>query len=144
DERRQTTGFIIVLRDVTEQEKIEQERREFVSNVSHELRTPLTTMKSYLEVLTEGTWENRELAPRFLTVVQDETERMIRLVSDLLQLSRMDHKEYTLQKKPTDFIRYFEYIIDRLEINITENITFKREIPQQRVLVMLDEDRMTQ
>ena len=83
-------GLIVVLHDNTEQEKIDMERREFVSNVSHELRTPLTTMRSYLEALADGAWKNEEIAPSFLHVTQTETERMIRLVNDLLKLSRMD------------------------------------------------------
>src|SRR5690606_8909244 len=60
------SGLIAVLHDNTEQEKIDMERREFVANVSHELRTPLTTMRSYLEALAEGAWEDRDLAPHFL------------------------------------------------------------------------------
>ena len=67
------------MHDITEQEKIEMERREFVANVSHELRTPLTTMSSYLEALADGAWEDKEIAPNFLNVTQNETERMIRL-----------------------------------------------------------------
>ncbi len=58
-------GLITVLHDITEQEKIESERREFVANVSHELRTPLTTMRSYLEALAEGAWKDEEIAPSF-------------------------------------------------------------------------------
>ncbi|MCU4670959.1 cell wall metabolism sensor histidine kinase WalK, partial [Bacillus paralicheniformis] len=77
-------GLIAVIYDVTEQEQIDQERREFVANVSHELRTPLTTMRSYLEALAEGAWQDPNIAPRFLNVTQNETERMIRLVNDLL------------------------------------------------------------
>src|SRR5699024_9465673 len=84
---QKATGIINVLSDVTEEEKIEQERREFVSNVSHELRTPLTTLRSYLEALTDGAWEDPEIAPKFLEVIQNETERMIRMVNSLLQLS---------------------------------------------------------
>src|SRR5690606_18339769 len=87
-------GLIAVLHDITEQEQIEEERREFVVNVSHELRTPLTTLKSYIEALQDGAWKDEELAPRFLSVIGDETDRMIRLVNDLLQLSKMDKKEY--------------------------------------------------
>src|SRR5699024_3317166 len=87
DENGEIIGFITVISDVTEQEKVEQERRQFVSNVSHELRTPLTTMRSYMEALTEGAWEDKDIAPRFLQVAQNETERMIRMVNDLLQLS---------------------------------------------------------
>src|SRR5699024_8001389 len=144
DEDDEVTGFITVLSDVTEQEKVERERREFVSNVSHELRTPLTTMRSYLEALTDGTWQDQELAPKFLKVTQNETERMIRLVNDLLHLSRMDNKEYTLHRKRTDFINYFHQIIDRFEMNITENITLKRDMPKGPLYVWLDEDKMTQ
>ncbi len=144
DEQDQITGFIAVLSDVTKQEKVEQERREFVSNVSHELRTPLTTIRSYIEALTDGTWQDQDLAPRFLSVVQDETDRMIRLVNDLLQLSRMDNKEYSLNHKRTDFINFFHNVIDRLEVNIQENIIFNRELPNKRYYVWLDEDRMTQ
>ncbi|HLR74386.1 MAG TPA: cell wall metabolism sensor histidine kinase WalK [Virgibacillus sp.] len=144
DEDDEVTGFITVLSDVTEQEKVERERREFVSNVSHELRTPLTTMRSYLEALTDGAWQDQELAPKFLKVTQNETERMIRLVNDLLHLSRMDNKEYTLHRKRTDFIHYFHQIIDRFEMNITENITLKRDLPKGPLYVWLDEDKMTQ
>src|SRR5699024_9402022 len=70
DKGHHISGFIIVINDVTEEEKMEQERREFVSNVSHELRTPLTTMRSYLEALTEGAWKDKEIAPKFLSVTR--------------------------------------------------------------------------
>src|SRR5690625_4208220 len=92
----QSSGVIAVLSDVTEEEKVEQERKEFVSNVSHELRTPLTTLRSYIEALTDGAWEDPIIAPKFLEVTQNETERMIRMVNSLLQLSRMDSKELSL------------------------------------------------
>ena len=72
------TGYIAVLHDVTEQQQVERERREFVANVSHELRTPLTSMNSYIEALEEGAWQDKELAPSFLSVTREETERMIR------------------------------------------------------------------
>src|SRR5699024_11828876 len=80
DDDHQVTGTIMVINDGTEQEKLERERREFVSNVSHELRTPLTTIRSYIETLTEGAWKNEQIAPKFLKVAQNETERMIRMV----------------------------------------------------------------
>ncbi len=93
------TGYIAVLHDVTEQQQVERERREFVANVSHELRTPLTSMNSYIEALEEGAWQDKELAPSFLSVTCEETERMIRLVNDLLQLSKMDNESIKLRKK---------------------------------------------
>lgn len=144
DDEEEITGFITVISDVTEQEKVEQERRDFVSNVSHELRTPLTTMRSYVEALTEGAWKDKEIAPKFLGVTQNETERMIRMVNDLLQLSKMDHKEYGLHKERTDFINYFDQIIDRFEMNVAEKINLKRELLKGQYYVYIDKDKMTQ
>lgn len=144
NENNEINGFIAVITDVTEQEKLEQDRREFVSNVSHELRTPLTTMRSYLEALADGAWQDEDLAPKFLKVTQDETERMIRLVNDLLQLSRMDQREYTLQRERTEFTSYFHEVIDRFEMNVTDNIQFQRHLPKQKFYVWLDRDKMTQ
>ncbi|WP_214734946.1 cell wall metabolism sensor histidine kinase WalK [Exiguobacterium sp. s154] len=138
------TGLIVVLHDVTEQEQVEQDRREFVANVSHELRTPLTTMRSYLEVLAEGAYQDEELAPRFLETTQNETERMIRLVNDLLQLSKMDSKEYKMQKVKFDFVQFFNDIIDRHEMMKGDAIQFRRKLMKRRVYVHADQDKMTQ
>ncbi|WP_047983475.1 cell wall metabolism sensor histidine kinase WalK [Ornithinibacillus californiensis] len=144
DDDDEITGFITVISDVTEQEKIEQERREFVSNVSHELRTPLTTMKSYLEALIDGEWKNEAIAPKFLDVTQNETERMIRMVNDLLQLSKIDNKEQQMQKERTDFISLFHHIIDRFEMNAPEHIAFVRDLPNEKLFVWIDKDKLMQ
>ncbi|MCU9613461.1 cell wall metabolism sensor histidine kinase WalK [Caldibacillus lycopersici] len=137
-------GLIVVLHDITEQEKIELERREFVANVSHELRTPLTTMRSYLEALTEGAWKDEEIAPKFLNVTQNETERMIRLVNDLLQLSKMDSKDYRLEKEWVSFIPYINRVIDRFEISRERGISYVRRFPKQQIYVEIDTDKVTQ
>jgi two-component system sensor histidine kinase VicK len=137
-------GLITVLHDITDQEKIDAERREFVANVSHELRTPLTTMRSYLEALAEGAWKDEEIAPNFLEVTQNETERMIRLVNDLLQLSKMDSRDYRLTKEWVDFVDFFDRIIDRFELTKDETISFKRNLPDARMFVEIDEDKLTQ
>ncbi|WP_350300811.1 cell wall metabolism sensor histidine kinase WalK [Peribacillus frigoritolerans] len=137
-------GLITVLHDITEQEKIESERREFVANVSHELRTPLTTMRSYLEALAEGAWKDEEIAPSFLSVTQNETERMIRLVNDLLQLSKMDSKDYRLKTGWVNFNKFYDHIIDRFEMTKNDDITFKRDLPKEAYFVDIDEDKITQ
>ncbi|MGY6213482.1 cell wall metabolism sensor histidine kinase WalK [Cytobacillus firmus] len=137
-------GLITVLHDITEQEKIDMERREFVANVSHELRTPLTTMRSYLEALADGAWQDEEIAPNFLDVTQNETERMIRLVNDLLQLSKMDSKDYRLSKDWIDFIFFYNRIIDRFEMTKQQNVTFERRLPDHSAFVEIDEDKLTQ
>ncbi|WP_339252691.1 cell wall metabolism sensor histidine kinase WalK [Sporosarcina sp. FSL W8-0480] len=137
-------GLIVVLHDNTEQEKIDMERREFVSNVSHELRTPLTTMRSYLDALAEGAWKNEEIAPSFLRVTQTETERMIRLVNDLLKLSRMDSKEYELNTEWVEFNHFFNSIIERFEFSKSQNVQFKRLLSPTDMFVEIDTDKMTQ
>ncbi len=145
DDYDKVSGFITVLSDVTEEEKIERERREFVSNVSHELRTPLTTLRSYLEALTDGAWKDEEIAPHFLKVTQDETERMIRMVTSLLDLSRMDSKAETLQRRRANFTQFLHEIIDRFEMNVKdERIILNRDIPNEETYVWIDKDKMTQ
>lgn len=137
-------GLIAVLHDITEQEKIEMERREFVANVSHELRTPLTTMRSYLEALSDGAWKDEEIAPYFLNVTQTETERMIRLVNDLLRLSKMDSKDYRLSKEVIDVVAFYNQIIDRFEMTKEQNVTFERKLPDESILLEFDPDKITQ
>ncbi|MGM0877069.1 MAG: cell wall metabolism sensor histidine kinase WalK [Bacillota bacterium] len=137
-------GLIAVLYDITEQEKIELERREFVANVSHELRTPLTTMRSYLEALADGAWKDDKIAPQFLNVTQTETERMIRLVNDLLQLSKLDRTDYRLNKDWINFTDFFNKIIDRFEMTKSQHVLFIRNIPKVALYVDIDTDKITQ
>jgi len=137
-------GLIAVLHDNTEQEKIDIERREFVANVSHELRTPLTTMRSYLEALADGAWQDPDLAPNFLNVTQTETERMIRLVNDLLKLSKMDSSETELSKEMVEFNVFFNRIIDRFEMSKSHKVNFKRQLPKEQYFVEIDPDKLTQ
>ncbi|KTW21224.1 histidine kinase [Staphylococcus xylosus] len=137
------TGYIAVLHDVTEQQQVERERREFVANVSHELRTPLTSMNSYIEALEGGAWEDDDLAPQFLSVTREETERMIRLVNDLLQLSKMDNESDQITKEIVDFNMFINKIINRHEMS-AKDTTFIREIPKQTIFTEIDPDKMTQ
>lgn len=137
------TGYIAVLHDVTEQQQVERERREFVANVSHELRTPLTSMNSYIEALEGGAWKDDHLAPQFLSVTREETERMIRLVNDLLQLSKMDNESDQITKEIVDFNMFINKIINRHEMS-AKDTTFIREIPKQTIFTEIDPDKMTQ
>ncbi|MCW6652776.1 cell wall metabolism sensor histidine kinase WalK [Aerococcaceae bacterium NML210727] len=150
--RRETgfiTGLVCVLTDVTEQEKTEQERRDFVSNVSHELRTPLTSIKSYTEALSEGAWQDKQIAPEFLNVIQSETDRMMRMIGNLLDLSKIDGGQYKLDSEYIDFKRLVNHILNRFEFMLENGESEKkyrilRDITSREVYVEVDQDRMTQ
>ncbi|WP_018659055.1 cell wall metabolism sensor histidine kinase WalK [Allofustis seminis] len=143
-------GTVCVLHDVTEQEQIEAERKEFVSNVSHELRTPLTSMRSYIEALIDGAWKDEELAPKFLEVAQSETDRMIRMIQDLLHLSRIDSGRSELDLEIIDMNQMLTQIIQRFRILLDseeykgKNYQIKEEIVDEIVFAEIDLDRMTQ
>ena len=141
------SGLVCVLHDVTEKEKDEEERRQFVSNVSHELRTPLTSMRSYIEALVDGAWQDPEVSPAFLKVTQEETNRMIRMINDLLQLSRMDANKIELKKELVNLNELFNYVIDRFDMVLKDsdkNYQIKREFTKRSIWVDIDTDRMIQ
>lgn len=138
-------GTIAVLQDVTEQENLEASRREFVANVSHELRTPLTTIKSYAEALDDGALEDPQLAGRFVGVIRSETERMIRLVTDLLHLSRLDSREAQLRYQETDISEMLEDVADRFSFQIRQKrISISTVIRRGVSTAWLDRDQIDQ
>lgn len=144
------SGYVCVLHDVTEQLRIDEERKQFVSNVSHELRTPLTSMRSYLEALSDGAWKDEDIAPRFLEVTQNETDRMIRMVQDLLHLSRIDTGRSQLDLEIIDIKELFDHVLSRFEMLINSNeysdksYSIKRKIMDEVVFVEVDTDRFIQ
>ncbi|MBO9608802.1 MAG: cell wall metabolism sensor histidine kinase WalK [Paenibacillaceae bacterium] len=139
------TGTIVVLQDVTEQEELERARREFVANVSHELRTPLTTIKSYLEALDDGALEEPQLAQRFVGVTRSETERMIRLVSDLLHLSRFDSNQARIERSWTDVTEMLEEVADRFSFQLQQrNISIYLFVEVGIDRLLLDRDKIDQ
>lgn len=147
------SGLACVLHDVTEQQKIDQDRKQFVSNVSHELRTPLTSVLSYIEALSDGAWKDPEIAPKFLKVTQEETDRMIRMINDLLTLSRMDSGTQKLNLELVNLNELFNYVLNRFDMIIDSNeqnersdkhYTIKREFTKRDLWVEIDTDRFTQ
>lgn len=144
------SGLVCVLSDITEQEKVEQERRSFVSNVSHELRTPLTSVKSYTESPIDGAWEDEEIAPEFLKVISTETDRMIRMITDLLNLSRMDQGKQDLNREFVSINELVAHIIDRFEMVLkseqyrNKKYTIERDFTQRTLWVEIDQDKFIQ
>ena len=141
------SGLVAVLHDTTEQEKEERERRLFVSNVSHELRTPLTSVKSYLEALDEGALYE-PVAPDFIKVSLDETNRMMRMVTDLLHLSRIDNATSHLDVELINFTAFITFILNRFDKMRSQEQEKKyelvRDYPITSVWIEIDTDKMTQ
>ena len=141
------SGLVAVLHDTTEQEKEERERRLFVSNVSHELRTPLTSVKSYLEALDEGAL-SEPIAPDFIKVSLDETNRMMRMVTDLLHLSRIDNATSHLDVELINFTAFITFILNRFDQirgqDEEKKYELVRDYPITSVWIEIDTDKMTQ
>lgn len=145
DEKGEKTGIVMVLQDITERQKLDNMRKEFVANVSHELKTPLTSIKSYTETLLDGALDNRELSEQFLQVVNSEADRMSRLVKDLLQLSSLDYKQVKWNKKSADLVKIVESCVLKLSMtakNKQQKIKFVNEgVP---VVGYMDIDKIEQ
>ncbi len=138
-------GVVIVLYDITEQERLEELRRDFVANVSHELRTPLTTVKSYVETLLDGAVDSPELTARFLGVVRDEADRMTRLVSDLLQLAQLD----AMSKRERFFLQPIKEMIkdvtSKLAVTFEQKgLGFSLALPESSPLIYAAQDKVQQ
>jgi signal transduction histidine kinase len=118
---------------------------DFVANVSHELRTPLTAIKGTVETLRDGAVDDPRVRDRFLETVEDETDRLIRLVNDLLVLSRADSEALNLQREPTDLAHLAREVQGRLSAraeagNIALTVVAEPNIP----VALADPDRIEQ
>lgn len=137
-------GMVYVLRDVTEETRLEEARKRFVADVSHELRTPITVLRSYVEALLDGAYEEQELALQFLQVMDRETVRMARLIQDLLQLSRLDSGYETIKKEKTSTIELVNRLAERFALlAFQSNIQFITDVAEAS-WIWVDKDRFNQ
>jgi len=140
----EVTGAVAVLRDVTELRQTERLRRELTANVSHELRTPLTSIKGFAETLLDGAMKDEETCRRFLTIINGETDRLVNLVDDLLDLSLLESKRVTLDLKPVDLGDLVAHTVDKLRpLALTSQLTLVQSAPSGLV-VFADPDRLEQ
>lgn len=112
-------GVIMIVRDITETVRLDNMRKEFVANVSHELKTPLTSIKGYSETIMNGDLTYQEIA-KFSKVINQEANRMGRLVSDLLQLSRFDDKKVNLKKNMFSLDNLAKSVCDKMSFSAKE------------------------
>lgn len=144
-EKKQVSGTVVVLHDVTEQQALEQMRRDFVANVSHELRTPLTTVKSYVETLLDGAVEEPDLRSRFLRVVEAETDRMVRLVRDLLHLSQLDRGKASMDLQDHALVPLLDECLTKLALPMErKHLLLQRDFPTDLPPVRVDRDKVQQ
>lgn len=143
--RAQTVGAMLVLHDVSELRRLEAVRTEFVANVSHELRTPLTSIRGYLETLLEGGLEDRAHARPFLEVIHKHTERLGRLLDDLLDLSNLELGTVTLHRRPTVLAEVIHNVMTIYGPQAAkQEIELLADLPHDLPSVLVDRDRLAQ
>nr|WP_054672519.1 histidine kinase dimerization/phospho-acceptor domain-containing protein [Calditerricola satsumensis] len=146
--RRGTTGALVgvvaVLHDITEIRRLEQVRREFVANVSHELKTPVTSLKGFAETLLDGAMYDEKTCRAFLEIIYEESERLSRLIQDLLQLSQIENRQITLRK---GLLSARDEVADVVRL-VAHTAEAKRQTVENRVpeglRVYADRDRLRQ
>ncbi|MFA5881871.1 MAG: phosphate regulon sensor histidine kinase PhoR [Eubacteriales bacterium] len=138
-------GVVAVLRDITAFREVERMKTDFVANVSHELRTPLTSIKGFVETLMDGAMEDPKTAAHFLEIINDETDRLNRLISDLLSLSRVEAKQGQIRKAALNLDKLIINTVSILSPQASEknqilNVDIKTPLP----VISADEDMIGQ
>lgn len=138
-------GIVYVFQDVTEQQKLDELRKDFVANVSHELKTPLTSIKSYTETILDGMVDDVDMQRQFLGVVNSEADRMARLVRDLLQLSNFDAKKVVFDKEYNDYVDLLNKSMLKLQVTASQKFQdFTFTASTHKMVGYFDFDRIEQ
>ncbi|WP_423229830.1 two-component system histidine kinase PnpS [Clostridium aceticum] len=136
-----TIGLVTVIEDITEIRKLEKIRSHFVTNVSHELKTPLTSISGFVETLKSNTIEDEETKQRFLDIIDIETERLKRLIEDILTLSEIENSQHrALQEEvfPTNMMRQVEEMMRPIASN--KGIELSSEIDMNLPMIYGNKD----
>ncbi|GIO04314.1 PAS domain-containing sensor histidine kinase [Brevibacillus reuszeri] len=138
-------GVVVVLHDITEIRRLEKMRSDFVANVSHELRTPITSIKGFTETLLEGAMQDEETCRNFLQIISDESERLYRMIRDILDLSKIEQKRIPLQ---VSRIHLQDMISSAVAIMNDQaqrkELTITLPLPQPEIYLMTDRDCLQQ
>jgi len=137
-------GAVAVLHDVTEIERAEKTRRDFIANVSHELRTPLTSISGYVETLLDGTLEIPVSAREFLTTILKNAARMTRLTEDLLALASVESGDYKVKLRPVSASSLVHDAIESLTGMVLDSDVSLQSGGATGAIVLADEDALTQ
>lgn len=138
-------GVVALLRDITERKRLEEMRSEFVANVSHELRTPLTSIRGFAETLLDGALEDPKVARQFTEIINNESERLSRLIEELLNLSKIEDRRYIPKRQPVDVLELVDNVVTILKPRAEEkNLNIKVNLPDRLPLAHGDPDMLTQ
>lgn len=137
-------GVVIILHDITAIRRLEKMRSDFVANVSHELKTPVTSLIGFTETLLDGALEDKETCRSFLEIIHDESQRLQRLIGDILDLSKIESRELPLQIETIDVSQFMRSTADTLQSQIVQNdLTLHLHLPKT-LYVEGDKDRLRQ
>ncbi len=135
---------IMVFHDNTEIRNLENTRREFVANVSHELKTPLTSLQGFIETLLGGALKDKEQSEKFLDIMAEDTQRLARLIDDLLELSRIESKTVSLKKEPLLLKEEIQRALEAFTQRLQENrLTAENHVPSG-LKISADRDKFRQ
>lgn len=138
-------GAVAVLKDVTERKRVEEMRSDFVANVSHELRTPLTSIRGFAETLLDGAIEDPKVARQFLDIMNAETERLSRLIDELLNLSKIEDRKTVPNIQLLKIKDLIQRSVAILKSRAQEkDITISVSLPENIPLVPCDSDLISQ
>ncbi len=131
--------YVIVIHDVSKERQLERIRADFVANVSHELRTPLTTIRGYAETLLSEDATRTKTQEQFVVKILNHASRLSRLVSDLLELSRLESGDVELKRTPCHLNTFYEPILDVFDPILEESeLVLKWEVPESLPQVSVD------
>lgn len=137
-------GMLFLIQDVSNIRRLERMRSEFVANVSHELKTPIAAVKGFAETLLSGGVKDEQTSRSFLQIIYDESERLNRLIGDILELSKIESKRSPLNFSPIHLQPFFETIREMLNASAAKkNITLDMQVPEE-LFMEADEDRLRQ
>ncbi|SYX85346.1 two-component system histidine kinase PnpS [Paenibacillus alvei] len=137
-------GVLLVMQDVSAIRRLERMRSEFVANVSHELKTPIAAVKGFAETLMNGAMNDPEIASSFLQIIHDESERLNRLIGDILELSKIESKRVPLQYSPVQVDLFLEKTVEMLQKEADKKRIDVLLSTEQDMYVEADEDRFRQ
>ena len=144
DEGR-VVGALAMVEDITEIRRLEQVRTDFAANVSHELKTPLTSIRGFVETLENGAIDNPDMAHKFLRIIMLETERLTRLINDILSISKLEsgQDEVSIERIRLDKMAYD--VADMLAIHASEKeVSINCHLNRTPVYIMGNPDRVEQ